>query len=259
MSLFTSRLWNWLTVRFCSCIGNTNINYSITLMIAVSESRRVHPWQPLKMLWWYISRFLYLSLFFIWLLVSLLHLNQPQVSPPISLLLPLASDSQVPVCLWRPCWSWVPSNNFCKVFPHWILVQLQSEHCRNGRGWISLCVCGGQLCQPASCAAQAESEATAGWSGSDPAVPAGEPGIVRNGHRSLPHLPSLPSWICEYLPRVWVWTCLQNLSQCHPLISYKLRVTVLFFPLFEALWFSLWMSFYTLFSLSVFFFTASFL
>lgn len=74
----------------------------------------------------------------------------------------------------------------------------ESFFCRYGWGWISLCICGGQPCHPASTAAQAEPGSTAYRGGTDLAVLAGEHGIVWHGHRSLLHLPSLPTWICEY-------------------------------------------------------------
>lgn len=111
--------------------------------------------------------------------------------------------------LW-PHWS--NTLRQLKIIPLCTVLQLQRERYRYDRGWLSLCVCGGHLWHPASSAAEAEpGGATACRGGTEAAVRAGELGVVRHGHRSLLHLPSLPTCICEYRPHIWVCACLHYL------------------------------------------------
>lgn len=143
---------------------------------------------------WYITRFL--CLVFIWLRVSHLHLNQPQVGPPILLLFWMSLSLESPFVSTVPL-KQHPLTSSGGYFHTELLFSLQKHPCRYGWGWVSLCVCGGQPHDQASNSTQAETKTTACRGCTDRAVPAGEHGVVRHGHRSLLHLPSLPNWICE--------------------------------------------------------------
>lgn len=157
-----------------------------------------------------------------WLLMSPL---EPTTSEPTH----SATFSHVSVSCLRDTEATTSDNWQQRLAPHCIVFQLRREHCRYGRGWISLSVCGGQPCPLAPSATQAETRTTACHGGTDPAVRAGGRGVVRHGHRSLLHLPSLPTWTCEYQPHPRACVYLQYLPQFHPLISCQLRVAALLF------------------------------
>lgn len=230
-------------------------------MFEVTMCRQMHLWHPPKGLCWYILRFLYLSLIFVWAISTWTNHSWAH---------PFCYFFTLSRCLSMLCMSlrtnWSNTLTTSRGYFHtYSFSERQKEHCRYGRGWVSLCVCGGQPCHPRSSAPQAKQGATPCRGSTDPAVPTGELGVVRHDHRGLFHLPTLPKWICEYQPQLLSlhqFTISFTMSSCDFLSTSLINLFCFVIFSFEIPFYSHFppkslINFNNLFSLSVFLFFLS--
>lgn len=146
-----------------------------------------------QVLWWYISRFMLLSVSdYSWDIST--STNQKWAHPFCNLI--------APRCFSSICWSlkslWNNSFDRLRIDPNLNVFQFQRKRRGYGAWWHSLSVCSGHPWNTTSCTASTGQTEEAEWGSTVPPVRPRDPGTFWHDHWSSLNLSPLSIQICEY-------------------------------------------------------------